>query len=54
MIVSARLFDVFDRCGRRLAFERDYEPRTISPLGLLYGALEAALAGGTYSDAIWT
>ena len=35
-----------------MAFERDYEPRTISPLGLLYGALEAALAGGSYSDAI--
>ena len=52
MIVSSRLFDIFDRCGRRLAFERDYEPRTISPLGLLYGALEAALAGGSYSDAI--
>jgi hypothetical protein len=52
MIVSSRLFDTFDRCPRRLAFERDYEPRNISPLGLLYAAVEAALEGGSYSDAI--
>lgn len=43
MILSAQLFDTFDRCERRLAFERDYEPRSISPLGLLYAANEAAL-----------
>lgn len=45
MILSAQLFHTFDRCGRRLAFERDYEATSISSLGLLYAAVEAALIG---------
>lgn len=43
MILSARLLDTFDRCPRRLAFERSYSTRLISPFGLLYRALEYAL-----------
>jgi hypothetical protein len=52
MILTAQTFDTFDRCSRRLAFEREYEPRSISPLGLLYAAVEAALAGDDAKDAI--
>jgi hypothetical protein len=52
MILTSQLFDTYDRCPRRYAFERTHEPRTISPLGLLYAAVEAALSGGSYSDAI--
>lgn len=52
MIFTAHNFDVYDRCPRRYAFERTHEPRSISPLGLLYAAVEASLAGGSYADAI--
>jgi len=45
MILTAHLFDTFDRCPLRVAEEREYEPRSISPLGLLYAAIEAALTG---------
>lgn len=51
MILTSQLFDCFDRCARRLAFERDYEPTTISPLGLLYAAVEAALIGNDPAQA---
>lgn len=43
MILSAQLLDTLDRCPRRYAFEREYESRTISPLGLLYAAVEGSL-----------
>lgn len=43
MILDAQQFDTYDRCGRRLAFEREYETRSISPLGLLYAAVEGSL-----------
>jgi hypothetical protein len=44
MILSAQLLDTFDRGGpRRFAFEREYEPLSISPLGLLYAAVEGSL-----------
>jgi len=43
MILNAYKLDVWDRCERRLAFEKEWEPKTISPLGLLYLALEHAL-----------
>lgn len=43
MILSAAQFDCFDRCERRLALERDHEPRSISPLGLLYAGVEGGL-----------
>jgi hypothetical protein len=43
MILDAQTFDTFDRCERRFAFERTHEPRSISPLGLLYAAVEGSL-----------
>lgn len=43
MILSAQLLDTFDRCPRRLAYERTHEPRTISTMGLLYAAVEGSL-----------
>lgn len=43
MILNAALFDCYDRCPRRFAFEREYEPRSITPLGLLYAAVEGSL-----------
>lgn len=50
MILTAQLLDTFDRGGpRRYAFERDYEPRSITPLGLLYAAVEGSL---TSSDPV--
>lgn len=52
MILTAAIFDTFDRCGRRLAYDREYEPRSISPLGLTYAAVESALVGGDAKDAI--
>ena len=42
-ILSARHLDIWDRCERRYAFERDYAPMTISPIVLCYAALESAL-----------
>ena len=44
MIVTSQLLDTFDRCPRRYAFEREYQPTTISTLGLLYAAVEASVA----------
>lgn len=49
MILSAESLDVFDRCPRRYAFERQYESRVITPLGLLYAAVEGSL---TASDPV--
>jgi hypothetical protein len=43
MKLSAELLDTWDRCERRFAFDQTYEPKTISPLGMLYVSLEAAL-----------
>lgn len=43
MILSAPLYDVFDRCPRRLALEREHEPRTISPLGLMYAGVDGGI-----------
>lgn len=43
MILTPHIFDVFDRCERRMAFEKDYESAAISPLGLLYGAVEGSM-----------
>ena len=40
MILSAPRYDVFDRCPRRYALERTHEPRSISPLGLMYAGVE--------------
>ena len=41
--MNAQDFDTFDRCPRRFAFEREYEPSTISALGLLYAAVEGSM-----------
>jgi hypothetical protein len=43
MILTSQLFDTMDRCERRLAFERDHQPTSITPLGLLYAAVEGSL-----------
>lgn len=43
MKLSARMLDDFDKCERRFAFLQKYEPKLISPLGMLYAALEAAV-----------
>jgi len=43
MILNAEILDTFDRCPRKLAFSQKWEPRAISPLGLLYTAIESAL-----------
>lgn len=43
MILNAVQFDTFDRCERRLALERTHEPRTISPLGLMYAGVEGGI-----------
>jgi hypothetical protein len=43
MILTPQMFDVFDRCERRLAYERTHEPTTISAVGLLYAAIEAGM-----------
>lgn len=43
MILDSQLFDVWDRCEKRFAYELTHEPRTISPLGLLYAAVEGSL-----------
>src|ERR1035437_4573629 len=40
---SDEQFDTFDRCERRYAFSQKYESKLISPLGVLYAAVEAAL-----------
>lgn len=43
MRLSAELLDTWDRCERRFAFSQKWRAKSISPLGLLYSALEAAL-----------
>jgi hypothetical protein len=43
MITPADL-DCFDRCPRRYAFERDWQPKFITPTGFLHATLEAALS----------
>lgn len=43
MILDSQIFDTFDRCPRRFAFECTHEPLTISALGLLYAAVEGSL-----------
>lgn len=50
MILNAALFDTFDRCERRLALERTHEVRSISPLGLLYAAVEGSLVAADPSQ----
>ena len=52
MIVESRLFDTFDRCSRRLGLEKTHEPRSISPLGLLYAGIEGGLLTGDPLNAI--
>jgi hypothetical protein len=52
MILEARLFDTLDRCSRRLGLEKTHEPRSISPLGLLYAGIEGGLLTGQPLDAI--
>lgn len=42
-MLSARDLDTYDRCERRYAYERDWEPLILSPMGLLYRAFEGAL-----------
>lgn len=43
MTLSADKLDTYDRCERRFAFDRIYETKLISPLGLLYRAVEEAV-----------
>jgi hypothetical protein len=43
VILSAEMLDVIDRCERRFAFSREWESKSISPLALLYRALESAI-----------
>src|ERR1700679_2057504 len=43
MKLSAQMLDTYDRCERRFAYSQNYEPRAISPLGLIYSALEAGI-----------
>src|SRR2546427_685420 len=44
MRLNAGMLDTWDRCERRFAFSKKWESKSISPLGLLYHALESALA----------
>lgn len=46
MILSAALYDTWDRCPRRLALERTHEPRSVSSTALLYAGIE----GGIVAD----
>lgn len=43
MSLSAEMLDSYDRCERRFAFSREWESKSISPLSLLYRALESAI-----------
>lgn len=43
MTLSAEVLDSWDRCERRFAFAQKYDSTLISPLGLLYKAVESAL-----------
>lgn len=51
MRLSARMLDDFDSCERKFAYLQKYEPRLISPLGMLYAALEAALVASEPEEA---
>jgi hypothetical protein len=51
-LLSAHLYDMFDRCSRRFGLEKTHEPRSISPLGLLYAGIEGGLLTGKPLDAI--
>jgi hypothetical protein len=42
--LSSLDLDTYDRCERRYAFEREWVPKSISPLGLLYRSLEGSLS----------
>ena len=52
MILESRLYDVFDRCSRRLGLEKTHEPRSISPIALLYAGIEGGLLSGDPLNAI--
>jgi hypothetical protein len=52
MILTAAQYDTFDRCSRRLGLEKTHEPRSISPLALLYAGIEGGLLEGKPLDAI--
>ena len=41
--LSAEMLDSYDRCERRFAYSREWESKSISPLSLLYRALEDAI-----------
>ncbi|MDE2104231.1 MAG: hypothetical protein KGL39_43745 [Patescibacteria group bacterium] len=43
MKLSAQILDEYDRCERRYAFLKTYEPKLISTLGVLYAAVEAGI-----------
>ena len=43
MVISAALFDIFDRCERRFALEKQYESRSISATRLLYSGVESGI-----------
>jgi hypothetical protein len=51
LILSAEKLDVIDRCEKRSAFERRWKARVISPMGLLYKAVEAGVIGNGEKDA---
>jgi hypothetical protein len=53
MILTSALLDTFDRCPRRFAFERDFETRSISTLGLLYAAVEGSMTAGDPCQGAW-
>src|SRR5271166_4074634 len=50
-ILTAAHYQSLDACPRRLALERDWIPRTLSPLGLAYRALAAAVRAPATEDA---
>jgi len=52
MLLSAYSLDTMDRCPRRLGLEKTHEPRSISPLGLLYAGIEGGMLTGEPLNAI--
>ena len=42
-MISARSLEIFDRCSRRFALEKHYEPKSISPMALLYAGVESGI-----------
>lgn len=52
MTLDAQLFDIYDRCPRRAAYERTHEPLTISTMGLLYVAVEASMTADNPCQAV--